>query len=67
MVFSVSLPVERAAVTNKASPKLASQAPSDNIITHDADTGNKFSVSINGTTKTRLKVIPSRASRDINK
>lgn len=66
-VFTISFPVERAAVTISAKPRLASQAPSVSIIRHDTATGIMFIVRVSGIISTRLKVTPSKDNRDINK
>jgi len=66
-VRNISLPVVRAAATIRARPKLASHAPIDSIIIHEADAGIKFIVIVKGIDKTRLSVIPSRARRAIKR
>lgn len=66
-MFIISLPVDRAAVTISARPRLASQAPSVSRIRHDTATGIKFIVKVKGIISTSLKVTPSRDNRDISK
>ncbi len=63
----MSLPLIREADTINASPRLASHAPIVNIIIHSDAKDIIFNVKINGTINTNLKVIPSRARRDIKR
>jgi hypothetical protein len=63
----MSLPVTREADTNNARPNLASQAPIDKIIIHRDAKGIIFSDKVRGTIRTSLRVIPSKARRDIRR
>lgn len=63
----ISLPVFREADTISARPNLASQAPMVSITMHEDAKGIIFNVSVSGTINTKLKVIPSKASKDIRR
>ena len=65
--FTMSLPLDRAALTRRANPSLASQAPIVRIIMHVDANDIDLTFRSNGTNNTSLRVTPSRAIKTINK